>query len=141
MNQAFKSNRVFVEEKALYNPRGPSKCSFGKYKDLFSQEKGFVMVQKSRGQRARTRYKMQLKRCATPNDFLRPFEVGQTVHVCLQPNIKRQGYSYVQFHGATGRVVEKRGSAYVVQIRDGRAQKQLILAPVHLRAETEKANK
>jgi len=78
---------------------------------------------------------MQTKRHATPNDFLRTFEPGQTVHVCLQPNIKRQGYSYTQFHGLTGKVVEKRGNAYVVQIRDGNAQKKLILAPVHLRAE------
>jgi len=93
------------------------------------------MVQKSRGQRARSRYKMQTKRHATPNDFLRTFEPGQTVHVTLQPNVKGKGYSYTQFHGLTGKIVEKRGSAYVVQIRDGNAQKKLILAPVHLRAE------
>lgn len=94
------------------------------------------MVQKSRGQRARTRYKMQVKRRATPNDFLRTFAEGQTVQVCLQPNIKRQGYSYTAYHGRTGKVIEKRGGAYVVQIRDGRALKKLILEPVHLRAET-----
>lgn len=92
------------------------------------------MVQKSRGQRARTRYKMQTKRHPTPNDFLRPFETGQTVHVVMQPNIVGKGYSYTQFHGLTGKVIEKRGHAYVVQIRDGHALKKLILAPVHLRA-------
>ena len=94
------------------------------------------MVQKSRGQRAKTRHKMQTKRHATPNDFLRAFEIGETVHVTLQPNIKSQGYSYIQFHGRTGKVVEKRGSAYIVQIRDGGMQKKLILEPVHLRKES-----
>lgn len=93
------------------------------------------MVQKSRGQRARSRYKMQTKRKATPNDFLRKFEVGQTVHVTMQPNIKNQGYSYLQFHGLTGKVIDKRGRAYVVQIRDGNAQKKLILNAVHLKPE------
>ncbi|MEM7813850.1 MAG: 50S ribosomal protein L21e [Candidatus Aenigmatarchaeota archaeon] len=91
------------------------------------------MVQKSRGQRARTRYKMQAKRQPAPNDFLKRFEPGQAVHVCLQPNIRGQGYSYTPFHGLTGKVIGKRGSAYVVQIRDGRAQKKLVLSPVHLR--------
>lgn len=94
------------------------------------------MVQKSRGQRARTRYKMRTKRHSTPNDFLRPFEPGQTVHVVLQPNVKGKGLSYAQFYGVTGKVVEKRGSAYVVQIKDGNALKKLILAPVHLKPET-----
>jgi len=92
------------------------------------------MVQKSKGQRARTRYKMQVKRKVTPNDFLRTFKPEQTVHIVLQPNIKRQGYSYTKFHGLTGKIIEKRGSAYVVQIRDGSAEKKVILAPVHLRA-------
>jgi len=93
------------------------------------------MVQKSRGQRSKSRYKMQTKRHATPNDFLKTFDVGQTVHVTMQPNIKSQGYSYIQFHGRTGKIVEKRGNAYIVQIRDGNAQKKLILEPVHLNAE------
>ena len=92
------------------------------------------MVQKSRGLRANTRHKMQTKRPATPNDFLRTFKPGQTVGVCLQPNIKNKGYSYTAYHGKTGKVVEQRGRAYVVEIHDGNAIKKLILAPVHLKA-------
>ena len=96
------------------------------------------MVQKSRGQRSRSRYKMQTKRHVTPNDFLRTFEIGQTVHVAMQPNIKGQGYSYIQFHGLTGKVIGTRGKAYIVEIRDGGMVKKLILEAVHLNAEVTK---
>lgn len=92
------------------------------------------MVQKSRGPRRKSRHKMQVRTRATITQFMRTFNVGDSVHIDLQPNIAKRGYPYVMFQGLTGKIVERRGSAYVVQIRDHAAQKKVILKAVHLKA-------
>jgi len=91
------------------------------------------MVQKSRGPRRKTRKKMRLEKKATVNQILQTFEIGDKVHVDLQPNVKNKGYPYISYNGLTGEVIEKRGNAYMVRIRDKNALKKLILKPVHLK--------
>jgi large subunit ribosomal protein L21e len=91
------------------------------------------MVQKSHGQRHKSRKKMQVRRVVTPSMHLQSFELGERVGIKIQPNIKNKGYPYIKFHGLTGKVVDKRGDAYVIQVRDKSALKTLILKPVHLK--------
>jgi large subunit ribosomal protein L21e len=95
------------------------------------------MVQKSHGARSASRGKMILKRKATITDHLREFEEGQIVHLVFQPDIPNKGYPHLMFYGKTGRVVGKRGKAYVVEFRDKSATKKVIVKSVHLRPEIE----
>jgi large subunit ribosomal protein L21e len=39
-----------------------------------------------------------------------------------------------RFKGKTGRIIEKRGKSYIVQILDGNKAKKLIARPEHLKA-------
>lgn len=91
------------------------------------------MVQKSRGPRRKSRHKMMAVARPTTNAILQKFEIGDTVHFKIQPNIKGKGYPYIMYNGVTGRVVGKRGAACIVRFRDKDAIKTLIAAPVHLR--------
>ena len=43
------------------------------------------------------------------------------------------GMPHPRFLGTTGRIVERRGRAYVVQIRDGHMTKTLLVRPEHLK--------
>lgn len=64
--------------------------------------------------------------------LLSSFKVGQIVS--LDPQSKYSGMPHPRYRGRTGMIVQTRGKAYVVKIRDGRMMKDLIIPPVHLRA-------
>jgi large subunit ribosomal protein L21e len=76
---------------------------------------------------------MTIRRKATVVDHLRKFEEGQLVHVAFQPDIPNKGYPYLNYHGKTGQIVGKRGSAYIVQFRDKDAVKKMIVRAVHMK--------
>ena len=67
------------------------------------------------------------------NRYLQEFAEGATVHISIESS-EHKGMPDPKYQGKTGKIVEKRGRSYVVQIRDGNKQKQLIVAPVHMRA-------
>ncbi len=66
--------------------------------------------------------------------YLQEFSVGEKVHIKIEPSVHR-GMPHPRFHGLTGTVVGRRGRAYVVEVRDGDAVKQIIAHPVHLEAQ------
>ncbi|MEM4348264.1 MAG: hypothetical protein QXN37_01710 [Candidatus Anstonellaceae archaeon] len=53
--------------------------------------------------------------------------------VAIDSQVKYSGMPHPRYRGRTGTIVEKRGESYVVRIRDGRMEKDLIIPPVHLR--------
>ena len=59
------------------------------------------------------------------------FGVGDCVSI--DPQSKYSGMPHPRYRGRTGTIVDTRGKAYVVRIRDGRMEKELTLPPVHLR--------
>jgi large subunit ribosomal protein L21e len=63
---------------------------------------------------------------------IQEFEIGQAVHIKLDPSVQR-GMSNPKFHGRTGKVIGQRGRAYILEVSDGNATKQVILYPEHLR--------
>lgn len=63
--------------------------------------------------------------------LLQKFEVGDTVTISPEPTI-HNGMPHPRYKNRTGKVIEKRGSAYLVKVRDGNTTKTLIAAPVHL---------
>ena len=79
----------------------------------------------------RTRALGEAARKLTIPGLISAYEVGNTVSI--DPQSKYSGMPHPRYRGKTGTIVERRGKAYVVEIRDGRAIKDLIIPPVHLR--------
>ena len=91
------------------------------------------MVVKSHGPRRRTREKLRGPPKLTVNKMLQHFDVGQPVAVVPSSNSQR-GMPFRRFFGLTGKVLEQRGRAYVVEIRDGNSLKKVMARPEHLKA-------
>ncbi len=88
------------------------------------------MVRKSYGKMRGTRYKMQVRKKPTVNQYLQKFEAGDSVHVNLVSSSK---FPHPRFQGLTGHVVEKRGDAYAVAVKDGNKPKMIFVKPEHLK--------
>jgi large subunit ribosomal protein L21e len=93
------------------------------------------MTKKSRGFRAKTRFKIRQKVAYRPtvNKFLREFKKNQTVVIIQEPASQR-GMPHPRFKGKSGKIIEKRGKSYIVEILDGNKVKKLIARPEHLKA-------
>ncbi len=94
------------------------------------------MVKRSHGLRVRTRRvlrKSPRERGMPPvTHTLQEFEIGEKAAIKIDPSIHK-GMPHRRFHGLTGTVVEKRGDAYVVEVRDGNKKKKVIARPEHLK--------
>ena len=77
-----------------------------------------------------TRQKMHLRKKPTLNRYLAKFEVGQTVNIDFLPSSR---LPHPRFQGLTGHIIEKRGDAYGVAVKDGNKPKFLFLKPEHLK--------
>jgi len=91
------------------------------------------MVKKSKGFRAGTRKKLKQKARPAITRFLQDFDIGQNVVITLEPS-SHKGMPFPRFKGKMGKIVEKRGRSYVVNIKDGNKIKQIISRPEHLKA-------
>lgn len=89
------------------------------------------MVKKTHGSRSGTRRKLRAKRTSNISNILQKFEIGQKVHIIINPSFK--SFPYPRFHGMTGNIIEKRGNAYIVKIKHGKKDKKIIAKPEHLR--------
>ncbi len=89
------------------------------------------MVKRSRGFFSKANRKMKMKRKITVNDRLKTFKIGEKV--IIKAVAEHSTAPHRRYHGKAGRVVEKRGSAYVVEIKDGGKVKKIITTPVHLK--------
>ncbi len=90
----------------------------------------FFVPQKSYGKMRGTRKKLRLGKKPGTTRFLQSFQPGDTVHIKFITTKKIQ---HPRFHGMTGKVIEKRGRSYAVQIRDGSVLKTLFVRPEHLK--------
>lgn len=63
--------------------------------------------------------------------FFQKFSPGEAVAVVRELGVKF-GYSN-RVQGKTGRVIEKRGSAYYVEIPDMKKKKRYSIKPIHLK--------
>lgn len=88
---------------------------------------------KSRGKRAGTRSKLKKspREKFTVTKYLRKFEIGSYVAIVIDPSSKKQPFH--RFHGLTGKIIGKRGEAYIVEVRDGNKYKQVFAKPEHLK--------
>jgi large subunit ribosomal protein L21e len=94
------------------------------------------MVKRSKGSRSKTRYKLsktiRVGRTNPITKKIQTFDESDIVHIIIDPSIHK-GQPHPRFHGKTGKVEDKRGSAYIVEINDGNKAKKLIIRPEHLK--------
>lgn len=93
-------------------------------------------MRRSRGTRSKTRYKLKktvrMGRTNPITKKMQMFEENDLVHIIIDPSVHK-GQPHPRFHGRTGKVSQKRGRAYIVEINDGNKPKQLIIRPEHLK--------
>ncbi|MFX0086957.1 MAG: 50S ribosomal protein L21e [Candidatus Hodarchaeota archaeon] len=96
------------------------------------------MVKKSKGTNFRTRkiFSKHPRKRGLPSlsRMLATYEVNSRVNIVIEPSVQK-GRPHRRFHGKTGLVLEKRGQAYVIQIKDKGSTKQIIARPEHLKAQ------
>ncbi len=87
---------------------------------------------KARGKRGKTRSKLRCKgRKATVNKLLRRFEKGSSVQVVIDSSL-HSGMPHKNFHGCHGVVVGEQGKVFVVDVKQGAAQKRVLVHAGHL---------
>jgi large subunit ribosomal protein L21e len=94
------------------------------------------MVKASKGIMEKSRQKLRRRvreRGLSPiTRALRTFEIGDRAVIRIDASVQK-GWPHHRFHGLTGTVVERRGRAYVLDVRFGGKTKQAIAYPEHLR--------
>lgn len=92
------------------------------------------MTKKSRGFRAKTRFKIKQKVAYRPpvTKFLQEFKKNQKIVIVQEPSSQR-GMPHPRFKGKTGKILDRRGKSYIVEILDGNKVKKLICRPEHLK--------
>jgi len=90
---------------------------------------------KARGFRHRTRslFRRRVRERGKTglSKILREYALGDRVLVRINPSIHK-GMPHRRFHGKIGVVGERRGRAYVVNVSQGNAVKEIIVRPEHL---------
>lgn len=83
--------------------------------------------------RRKTRSKLRLRvreRCPVTRS-VQEFATGESVHIRIDPSFHK-GLPHPRFEGRTAKVLGRRGRAFLVEVRDGRKMKTLIVRPEHL---------
>ena len=92
------------------------------------------MATKTKGFRSRSRHKLRksARRMPSVNKVLQEFSIDENVRVVIEPAI-HGGMPHPRFHGKAAIVKQKRGRAYLVEIKDVKKVKLLTCHPAHLR--------
>ncbi|MCK4497073.1 MAG: 50S ribosomal protein L21e [Candidatus Aenigmarchaeota archaeon] len=80
----------------------------------------------------RRRLKRKTREKFKVGDFLRKFKPDERVAVNINPS-SHKGMPHPRFEGKLGRIKEKRGDSYMVEISIGNAKKNIIARPEHLK--------
>ncbi|MFQ6073997.1 MAG: 50S ribosomal protein L21e [Candidatus Bathyarchaeia archaeon] len=92
-------------------------------------------MRKSKGYRAKTRSllkrKPREKGKTGLSKVLREYSSGEKVVVKIDPSV-HGGMPHRRYHGRVGVIAKKRGRAYIVNVTQGNATKQIIVRPEHL---------
>ena len=63
--------------------------------------------------------------------YLKNFKIGERAVIVIDSS--SQNYPHPRFQGLIGKVKEKRGNSYILDIRTGNKRKDLIVSPEHLK--------
>ena len=85
------------------------------------------------GTRRKTRNKLRRKkRDNSPVSWaVKEYPVSSTVHIKIDPSVHK-GMPHPKYIGHTGKITEKRGRAYLVEVMDGDKEKHLLVRAEHL---------
>ena len=88
----------------------------------------------ARGKRAKTRNKISRKGPkVTVNKLLQEIPVGRQVDIVINASVQGRGMPFRRFHGMTGTVTGKQGTAFKVSLYQGNQPVELVVGPAHLR--------
>ncbi|MEF8878995.1 MAG: 50S ribosomal protein L21e [Candidatus Thermoplasmatota archaeon] len=94
------------------------------------------MVKRSKGLRSKSRKilrkKPRKKGVSSITRALQQFEKGESASVVIDPSVHK-GMPHIRFQGRTGKIKGKQGDAYLLEIKDGKKNKTLLVRPEHLR--------
>ena len=93
-------------------------------------------MRKSKGYRAGTRNLLK----KNPRErgkiglsrILRDYQLGEKVVVQMDGSVHK-GMPHRRYHGKIGMIKEKRGKAYVINVAQGKASRDIIARPEHLK--------
>lgn len=92
-------------------------------------------MRKSKGYRHKTRAllrrKPREKGKTGLSKILRKYTSGEKVVIKINPSIHK-GMPHRRYHGRIGVIAKKKGRAYIVDVTQGDATKQIIVRPEHL---------
>lgn len=92
-------------------------------------------MRKSKGYRHKTRAllrrKPREKGKTGLSKILRQYTSGEKVVIKINPSIHK-GMPHRRYHGRIGVIAKKKGRAYIVDVTQGDATKQIIVRPEHL---------
>lgn len=95
---------------------------------------------KSKGYRAKTRSILRRKpreRGKTGlSKILYDYKPGEKVVVKIDPSVHK-GMPHRRYHGKIGVITNKRGRSYVIDVTQGKAVKEIIVRPEHLKHHAE----
>ncbi|NVM54597.1 MAG: 50S ribosomal protein L21e [Candidatus Helarchaeota archaeon] len=99
------------------------------------------MVRKSHGYKSRHcrnifRKKVRQKGMPPLGRYLIKYEVGNLVDIIIDPSVHK-GQPHYKYQGKTGRIVEKRGRAYIIKLKVGKKDFFIISRPEHMRFRSE----
>src|SRR3989338_8232974 len=87
----------------------------------------------ARGKRAKTRHKIRRKGSkVTITKLLQQIPVGSKVDIKINGSSQGQGMPFRRYHGFTGTVTGKQGTAYVIELYNGNQPVELVIGPAHL---------
>ena len=89
------------------------------------------MVKPSKGPLSGNSRKLRGKSITTVTQAVRTFNVGDKV--LITPKAKSEGLPHLRYANKHGVIKEKRGKAYLVEVRDYKKKKTLIVGTVHLK--------
>lgn len=68
----------------------------------------------------------------SPASVLVEYKVGEKVVIDINPSVHK-GMPFRRFQGKIGRIVEQRGRAYVIEVKEGDKLKYVISRPEHIK--------
>ncbi|HIE41170.1 MAG TPA: 50S ribosomal protein L21e [Candidatus Aenigmarchaeota archaeon] len=90
------------------------------------------MARFGKGKISKARHKLKKdKKKKGITRFLKTFEINEKATIVIDSS--SQNYPHPRYHGLTGKIVGRRGRAYIISVRTGKKIKELIITPEHLK--------
>jgi large subunit ribosomal protein L21e len=90
------------------------------------------MAVKSHGPHRKTREKFRRTGLTPISRYIKQFKIGDRVVIDINSS-SHKGMPFKRFQGLLGNVVEKKGRAFIVEIKDGNKTKKVITPAEHLK--------